>query len=269
MARHKDNSIELMSGLSWQAGIVLGIVGYASVRYVLAWFVATLGGPVGQSMGKQLSQGPSIAVAWLLLSACWIAALVSFIDSRRRRRLLETQTRLNSLRALDWREFETMMKNAFRRQGYTVEACEAGNSDDGIDLILRKDGTVTLVQCRQWWAKLVDGRLVREMYALMNHHYADAVKIVAIGHFTEDAQRFVQGKPIELVHGTALLDMVRVNQPPASQKFKLGLVADRKMCVEPLCPECGHSMVHRVNRKSGRSFWGCSNQPHCQGTRVA
>jgi restriction system protein len=267
VARRKDNSMEMMSGLPWQAGIVLGIVSYTCVRYVLAWFVATLGGSVGQTMGKQLSQGPSIAVAWLLLSACWLAALVSFIDTRRRRRLRETQTELNGLRMLDWREFHMLVRETFRRQGYIVQDVASGENDDGVDLFLRKDGTLTLVQCRQWWTKLVDVRMVREMYGLMNHHYADAVKIVAIGNYSDDARQFAQGKPIELIYGNSLLDMVRDSQK-AAPKPKMMRSTDAVVRLEPICPSCGHSMVQRLNKRSGKHFWSCSNHP-CQGTRVA
>jgi restriction system protein len=267
VTRRKDNSMEMISGLPWQAGIVLGIVSYTCVRYVLAWFVATLGGSVGQTMGKQLSQGPSIAVAWLLLSACWLAALVSYVDSRRRRSLLEKQSELNSLRMLDWREFHMLVREAFRRQGYIVQEAGTGETDDGVDLFLRKDGTLTLVQCRQWWSKLVDVRMVRDMYSLKNHHYADAVKIVAIGNYTDDARQFAQGKPIELICGSALLDMVRFSQKAAS-KPKMMRSTDGFMRFEPICPSCGHSMVQRLNKRSGKHFWSCSNHP-CQGTRVA
>jgi restriction system protein len=267
VAQRKDNSMEMMSGLPWQAGIVLGVVSYACVRYVLAWFVTALGGSLGQTMGKQLSQGPSIAVAWLLLSACWLAALVSFIDSRRRRRLLETQSELNSLRMLDWREFHMLVREAFRRQGYIVQEAPSGETDDGVDLFLRKDNTLTLVQCRQWWTRLVDLRTVRDMHGLMNHHYADAVKIVAIGHYTDDARQFTQGKAIELISGSALLDMMRMSRKAAPHP-RMMRSTDAAMRLEPVCPSCANTMVQRQNKRSGKHFWSCSNHA-CQCTRVA
>lgn len=38
----------------------------------------------------------------------------------------------------------------------------------------------------------------------------------------------------------------------------------------PLCPKCGKPMFRRMQNKGqrqGREFWGCSNYPHCNGTR--
>lgn len=38
----------------------------------------------------------------------------------------------------------------------------------------------------------------------------------------------------------------------------------------PLCPVCGKPMIKRVIKRGtrqGQSFWGCSDYPHCNGTR--
>jgi restriction system protein len=215
VGRRKDDGIEMVSKLPWQAGIVLGVAGYAAMRYGLGWCMTTFGGPVGQALGTSLDEGAYAPVAWLLLIACWLAALISYLDSRRRLRLLAAQTGLRSLSAMDWREFETLLSEAFRNQGYNVLEIGLGGTDVGVDLILQKDGSSTLVQCRQWRTKLVDVRMVRETYGLLMHHRADAVKIVAIGHYTDDAQRFVHGKPIELISGNALLAMLRQCQSAA------------------------------------------------------
>ncbi|GLQ50973.1 restriction endonuclease [Dyella flava] len=209
MARRKDSGIPMVSGLPWQAGIVLGVTSYVAVRYGLGWCMSTFGGPVGQALGSSVAEGAYAPIAWLLLSACWLAALVSFLDCRRRKHLMGMQNGPGMLRAMDWRQFETLVTDAFEHQGYSVRGTGLAGVDGGYDLILYRDGLMTLVQCRQWRTKLVDVKLVREMYGLLVHHHADAVKIIAIGNYTDDAQRFVRGKPIELISGNALLAMVR------------------------------------------------------------
>jgi restriction system protein len=209
VATRKDSSIHMVSGLPWQAGILLGVTSYVAVRYGLGWCMSTFGGPVGQTLGSTLADGTYAPIAWLLLGACWLAALISYLDNRRRKHLLGTQNGLGVLSVMDWREFETRIGDAFRHQGYSVRETGLGGVDGGVDLILHKDGQMTLVQCRQWRTKLVDVKLVREMYGLLIHHHADVVKIVAIGSYTDDAQRFVNGKPIELICGNTLLAMLR------------------------------------------------------------
>ncbi|MEO6922654.1 MAG: restriction endonuclease, partial [Bryocella sp.] len=107
------------------------------------------------------------------------------------------------------RQFEQLAGEAFRRQGYAVEETGLGGADGGIDLILRENGQTTLVQCKQWRNRQVGVQIVREMYGLLLHHDAAAVKIVAIGNYTLDAHRFAKGKPIELIHGGDLIATVR------------------------------------------------------------
>ncbi len=34
-----------------------------------------------------------------------------------------------------------------------------------------------------------------------------------------------------------------------------------------LCPRCEEPMVERTNRRTGESFFGCSEYPDCEGTR--
>jgi hypothetical protein len=113
---------------------------------------------------------------------------------------------------MNWRQFEQLTGEAFRRQGYAVEETGLGGADGGIDLILRKDGLTTLVQCKQWQNRQVGVKVVREMYGLLLHHLAAGVKIVALGNYTTDARDFAQGKAIELIHGGELIATVRLLQ---------------------------------------------------------
>lgn len=249
VARRKDSGIEVVSKLPWQASIALGIAGYIAMRYGLGWCMSTFGGPIGQALGTALAKGAYAPIAWLLLGACWLAALISFFDNRRRQRLLASQTGLHSLGAMDWREFEMLVGEAFRRQGYKVRETGLGGADGGVDLLLHKDGMTTLVQCKQWRTKLVDVRVVREMYGLMFHHRADAVKIVAIGHYTDDAQRFVHEKPIELINGNALLTMVRECQ--ASMHKNLQVRSRRPLTDARLVmPPPSHGNAPSLQRKT-------------------
>jgi restriction system protein len=147
-----------------------------------------------------------------VLPVCWIAALFSFLGARHRRRLLDTRTTLESIAAGGWRQFEFLVGEAFRRLGYSVEVAGLGSAEGGIKLVLRKDGHRTLVQRKQSKRQQVGVSVVREMYGLLAHHQANAVKIVCIGSHTQDAAWFPQRKPIELIDGEMLLEMIRATQ---------------------------------------------------------
>jgi restriction system protein len=101
------------------------------------------------------------------------------------------------------------------------------------------------------------------------------VKIVCIGRYTKDAERFAQGKPIELMGGAQLLEMIRAVQQDggvaaprtASPRIEPVLTATPPIAAsKPSCPRCGSALVQRTNRRTREPFLGCSQFPKCRGT---
>ncbi|WP_434990689.1 restriction endonuclease [Xanthomonas melonis] len=273
--RRKQSGFEALAALPWPIGLGAGIIAYLGVRYGIGWWFTHQGGLLSQGIAQQ-SSGMLAPLAWMLLGICWLAALVSYLGARRRRRFLETRTTLESLAAGGWRQFEQLVGEAFRRQGYSVEETGLGGADGGIDLILRKDGRRTLVQCKQWKRQQVGVSVVREMYGLLAHHQAHAVKIACIGTYTKDAERFAEGKPIELIGGEQLLGMVKAVQHAAAQSttpfvriepvFSSPDTTASTLVPIQSCPCCESALVRRKNRRTGENFLGCSQFPKCRGT---
>ena len=58
---------------------------------------------------------------------------------------------MSDLRSLTWRQFESFIGELFREQGYFVMETPEG-PDNGVDLVLRKEGEKTYVQCKHWKA---------------------------------------------------------------------------------------------------------------------
>jgi restriction system protein len=84
-----------------------------------------------------------------------------------------------------------------------------------VDLVLRRDGKTTLVQCKRWTGKSVGVSVVRELYGIMAAEKADEGILVTTSSFTQDTKSFVVGKPIQLIDGTRLLPRVRSAQKGA------------------------------------------------------
>jgi restriction system protein len=72
---------------------------------------------------------------------------ISLLDSARKRKLLNKQSALNSIKSLSRKEFEELVGEAYRRKGYSVVENHGVGSDGGVDLRLNKDGNLFLVQC--------------------------------------------------------------------------------------------------------------------------
>lgn len=188
-------------------------MGFVTIRFVIPWWFARQDNALANGMASNLWQALE-PIAWIFLAGCWLAALLSFLGARRRRQLLDTRTTLESLASLGWRQFEQLVGEAFRRQGYRVEESGLGGPDGGVDLILHKQDRRVLVQCKQWRRRQVGVSVVREMAGLLAHHQADAVQIVCVGTFTPDAEAFARGKPIELIGGEQLLQMIQQSREP-------------------------------------------------------
>ena len=270
--RTKQSPIGTLATTPWPVGILAGIIGFILVRYGIQWFLSFQGGMLAQAFGQQSS--PVFApLAWMLLVICWIAALGSYLNARKRRRFLDTRTTLESLAAGGWRQFEQLVGEAFRRQGYAVEETGLGGPDGGIDLILRKDGRRTLVQCKQWKRQQVGVSVVREMAGLLAHHQAQAVKIVCIGSYTSDAEAFARGTPIELISGERFLEMIQAAQQTGAPRRQPDQRNEPTWTQPPAdtspqrhaCPRCGSALVQRTNRRTGEGFLGCSQFPKCRG----
>jgi restriction system protein len=207
--------------------------------------------------------GLSPLIGLFLLFLSGISALRSWKTTR----MLDGQTGLDSLRELPWKRFEDLLGEAYRRQGYSVTEMLGGGADGGVDLVLRRNGSVTLVQCKRWKDRPVPVQTVRELYGVLHAQRAGAAKLVATTHFTSEAVAFANGKPIELVDANALLQLLHSVQalgkivlPPAGERDHLA----------PSCPRCGAKMKMRLAKHgthAGERFWGCSNYPNCRGTR--
>lgn len=135
------------------------------------------------------------------------AAVVSMHREHEREQWYFRQRSVDALRQMSWQEFERVVGEFFRRQGYQVDETGLGGADGGVDLLIRRAGEATIVQCKQWKSTGVGAPVVREMYGLMIHHGASRVAVVCLGKFTKEARAFAQGKPIDLINGQ---DFVRL-----------------------------------------------------------
>jgi len=134
-------------------------------------------------------------------------AVLSAMSRRKRAVLVSDAAQSQSADALDgmsWEDFELLVGEGFRLQGYTVGETGGGGPDGGVDLVLRKDGEKFLVQCKQWRAFKVGVQPVRELYGLMAARGAAGGFMVTSGRFTQEAVGFASGRNVTLVEGPKL-----------------------------------------------------------------
>ena len=84
----------------------------------------------------------------------------------------------------------------------------SSGADGGVDLILHREGQTALVQCKQWKTWKVGVKIVRELYGVMAAQKAARGVVVVCGRFTREDKAFAEGKPLELVDGPVLCNLV-------------------------------------------------------------
>src|SRR2546423_10097082 len=70
---------------------------------------------------------------------------------------------LERIRRLSWQALEEFVAEICRREGYLVEKTGGGRGDGGYDLVLLREKTSVLVQCKHWLVFQVGVPKVREL----------------------------------------------------------------------------------------------------------
>jgi restriction system protein len=207
-----------------------------------------------------------------------VGAAISAWKKRERKALIRDVVQSAAADVLDgmsWQQFERLVGEAFRLQGYSVIETGGGGADGGVDLILTKGSEKFLVQCKQWKAFKVGVDVVRELYGVMAAKGAAGGYIVTSGRFTAEATNFASGRNVQLIDGPqlhALIGHVRGGQSayPGARRGTTQEPTTEQTAQNPNCPICSQAMVKRVAKRSpnaGNVFWGCSSYPSCRGTR--
>lgn len=310
MARRKKSSgfedmLDLLAMLPWWICLALAA---ASYFFLHSWsavpLAADIAGRPSDMMASVVQKGLIYGLAsigqYLLPFMCLIAAAMSAWRRKQRKALVQGVAQAKEVAALDgisWREFELLVGEAYRLQGYRIIELGGNGPDGGVDLVLIKGGEKFLVQCKQWKAQSVGVAIVRELYGVMAARGATGGFVVTSGRYSNDAQAFARGRNITLVDGPQLFAMVqrarqsmlspRAERAPAAVNpvapqpiaavaaaplAAAATVAPAPASTKPACPRCSAAMELRTARQganAGKSFWGCSTFPGCRGTLAA
>jgi HJR/Mrr/RecB family endonuclease len=185
-------------------------------------------------------------LATMLAGLVILGWLVVQLQGRDRRHLLEWTTNLHLLTA---EEFEWLVGEVFRREGWKVrETGRQNGPDGGVDLELVRGGQRVIVQCKRWWSTPVGVKEVREFAGtLMREALPPSAGIfVTLSDFTEPARKEAQTIGITLVDNRDLYSRI-----------------DKVRRAEP-CEICKKPMILA---RSSRGWWFRCVAPGCQGKR--
>ncbi len=115
---------------------------------------------------------------------------------------------INSLTGV---EFERVCKRILENMGFTVETTKT-TGDGGIDLIAYNSQPLIsgkyIIQCKRYTGS-VGEPVIRDLYGVITSERANKGILMTSGTFTKQAQVFAMEKPIELIDGVKLQELLK------------------------------------------------------------
>lgn len=121
----------------------------------------------------------------------------------------------DALARLSWQDFEHLLAEHYREQGYRVELVTAHDlkalGQSGLDMRLHRGSETSIVQCGHWDALFVDLPEVQHLMSTMLNEAAARGVLVTRGAFTTAARNAVLRQPrVHLVDGDVLRAMLKL-----------------------------------------------------------
>jgi len=196
---------------------------YALVTRLPGWAVGAVALIMYPGLGLVLPLSLGASTFFLVLAnllGTTLAACVSLgrlgvqLDVVHRRHLLEWTT---NLRLLNPTEFEWLVGEVFRREGWTVNETGREDEPDGnIDLDLTRNGQRMIVQCKAWKSMPVGVDQIRLFQGTLHRERlpGDCGIFVTLSRFTEQARKEAQKSGVTLIDNRDLFSLIeKVRRP--------------------------------------------------------
>ncbi|HSQ04818.1 MAG TPA: restriction endonuclease [Burkholderiales bacterium] len=141
---------------------------------------------------------PFVALPFLV-----VAAYVGYLQIRGSARV-NVEEGLADLRKMPWEDFSRAITEAYRRQGYQVDA----SRDKAYDYDVTRNGRRTLLLCRRWKVNQVGAGPLHELKDAMERHDAYNAICIATGEYSANARAYAQGLPLTLLTGREVVELI-------------------------------------------------------------
>jgi hypothetical protein len=132
----------------------------------------------------------------------------------------------DALTTLSPEQFEELVTALFRSQGFEATRTQS-TRDGGVDCVVLEHrplvgATKIIVQAKRY-RDMVGAPAVRDLYGTMIHEAAQKAVLITTGRFSSDAHEFAREKPIKLIDGVALTELLRSRFKPDDHPAFLAL----------------------------------------------
>jgi restriction system protein len=273
MARRQgflDDPMSIGLKLPWKVGVAAAVVIFVALHVVAIYTEAPVSAKSLADMGlvvqHQFIHVFAEFLQYIIPAGLLIGTTVGYFKHRQSRAMF-VAAQANpkpAITSMSWRDFERLVGDVFRRQGFVVSGFGGQGPDGGVDLGLTQNGQRYLVQCKHWRKRQVGVTVVRELNGVVSAQGAHGGFVVTGGEFSREAREFADSCGIKLIDGPALEELIAgIPSPRPAADSGVAMAASA-----PACPRCGLSMVQREAKQgkfAGKAFWGCQQYPKCSG----
>ncbi len=141
------------------------------------------------------------------ITVCCLAMLSACLPKYiKRNRLLSAD--VSRIYNMDGIEFENCCIEHFKKLGYKAEPT-ATSGDFGADILLRKNGRLTVVQCKRYKDK-VGVSAVQEVVGALGYYKADSAMVITNSRYTPAARELAKANNVELWDIDDLISIFRI-----------------------------------------------------------
>jgi restriction system protein len=187
----------------WWAYALLAVASYALLRMLVGSQAGSLAG---------IAQYALPAILLIVAFVCWTRGKQTAPGQGGQ----AIHKRLDRLSA---EEFDSLLAEAFRLQGYLIVDNVGGGTANRVDLVLRRDRASYLVLSKYWKDSRIDAEIVQQLHSSMLARAAAGGFVVTLGRFSRDATAFAGSSNIRLIDGVALRAMVERAHAARSRGF--------------------------------------------------
>lgn len=208
------NFFDFLAQIPWWVSVSLSVSFYLFFQYGVPFFEnqGSLVNDAHVSLGPVFA--PVIALAFLA------PVTFSFFKSNKQKKLHELREDISEIQELSWPELNDKVAKAYRKAGYMIMDSDPYTSDPSIDLVMRKSANLYLLQSRYWRNRKVSLREVKKLSAIMHEKQASGIFLLTTGIFTKNARRYAIGRPINLIDGIKLVELLgSIKQDDSSASF--------------------------------------------------
>lgn len=112
--------------------------------------------------------------------------------------LAEITATVESLQAMAWPAFEAALREALSRDGYAAPEDRSVSRRGSADLVLERQGAVTVISARRWKSARLGMEVLRALQDARQSLEADKALCMALGEVTEAARDYARQEGIQI-----------------------------------------------------------------------